>query len=111
MKDQKVNVYCRGELAGILIKKGQKYEFIYDEAYFNDPGKQPISLSFPKDRRMYQSDFLFPFFFGLLAEGENKQLQCLLLKIDERDHFTRLVKTAGSDTIGAVTVGEVGENS
>lgn len=109
MNEQKANVYFNGELAGRLTKRSGKYEFIYDETYFNDPGKPPISLSFPKDNREYRSDILFSFFFGLLAEGENKQLQCRLLKIDERDNFTRLIKTAGSDTIGAVTVREVEE--
>ena len=30
----------------------------------------------------------------------------MLLKIDEADDFTRLIKTAGEDTIGAITVKE-----
>jgi len=47
---------------------------------------------------------LFSFFSGLLSEGINKDIQCRLLKIDENDDFTRLLKTAGEDTIGAITV-------
>lgn len=35
------------------------------------------------------------FFFGLLSEGINKDIQCRLLKIDEDDDFTRLIQTAG----------------
>jgi len=29
-----------------------------------------------------------------------------VLKIDENDHFSRLLKTAGENTIGAITVQE-----
>jgi HipA-like protein len=49
---------------------------------------------------------LFPYFFGLLAEGIQKDTQCRMLKLDENDHFGRLIKTAHSDTIGDVTVVE-----
>ena len=38
-------------------------------------------------------------------------MQCRLLKIDENDDFTRLIKTAGEDTIGAITVKELKENT
>jgi len=51
------------------------------------------------------------FFYGMLAEGINKDIQCRLLKIDEEDDFTRLIKTAGEDTIGAITVKELTEES
>jgi hypothetical protein len=30
-----------------------------------------------------------------------------VLRIDENDHFTRLVKTCGAETIGGVTVKEI----
>jgi HipA-like protein len=50
---------------------------------------------------------LFPFFFGLLAEGDDKKLQCRLLHIDENDPFTRLLKTCTTEPIGGVTVEEV----
>ena len=46
-------------------------------------------------------------FFGLLAEGDDKALQCRVLKIDEDDHFTRLLRTCAAETIGGVTVKEV----
>ena len=57
-----------------------------------------------KSEKEFYSDILFPFFYGLLAEGEEKVLQCRTLKIDENDHFTRLLKTADENTIGAITV-------
>jgi serine/threonine-protein kinase HipA len=34
----------------------------------------------------------------------NKDIQCRLLKIDQEDDFTRLISTAGKETIGAITV-------
>jgi serine/threonine-protein kinase HipA len=58
----------------------------------------------PKGQQVYQRKDLFPFFFGLLAEGINKNIQCRLLRIDEDDNFTRLLKTAGEDTIGGITI-------
>ncbi|MEI6065588.1 MAG: HipA N-terminal domain-containing protein, partial [Pseudanabaena sp. ELA748] len=58
----------------------------------------------PKRKESYSSQNLFPFFYGLLAEGRVKELQCKMLKIDENDHFGRLISTAGDDSIGTVTV-------
>ena len=68
-----------------------------------------ITFSFPKKNSEYRSKYLFPFFYGMLAEGVNKDIQCMLLRIDENDHFTRLLKTAGNGTIGSITVREYDE--
>lgn len=101
----KGGVYINGELAGILEKDtAGRYYFRYEDTYFHDPIKPSISLTLPKSRRTYESDYLFAFFQGLLSEGVNKDIQCRLLKIDENDDFSRLLLTAGEDTIGAVTV-------
>lgn len=104
----KAGVYYNGMLAGYLEKRKDPicYQFTYTEEYYSDPGTPAISLSFPKSKQPYRSSVLFPFFCGLLAEGINKDIQCMLLKIDEADDFTRLIKTAGEDTIGAITVKE-----
>lgn len=106
---QKANVYQNGELAGVLIKDDGKYTFSYDENYFDNRTKPAISLSFPKTRRTYESPMLFAFFYGLLSEGTNKEIQCKTLRIDEKDDFTRLIKTAHTETIGAITVREIVE--
>lgn len=106
----KAGIFNNGLLAGILEKKGTAdYYFIYDTSYWKDPSLAAISLTLPKTQQGYQSETLFPFFASLLAEGINKEIQCRLLKIDERDDFTRLLKTAGEDTIGAITVKEIPE--
>jgi serine/threonine-protein kinase HipA len=106
----KAGVYNNGILAGYLEKKApDDYRFTYTESYLADPALSSISLTLPKTKVEHQSPVLFSFFTGLLAEGINKDIQCRLLKIDEEDDFTRLLKTAGDDTIGAITVKEIAE--
>jgi len=95
-------------LAGFLEKRGAAdYHFIYDDAYWANISLPAISLTLPKTQQAYQGPTLFSFFAGLLAEGINKDIQCRLLKIDEQDDFTRLLKTAGEDTIGPITIKEI----
>jgi HipA-like protein len=98
-------VYIKSEQAGRLtMMDDKKYIFRYDDAYFADRAKPAASLTLPKTQQEYRSDTLFPFFFNMLAEGANKRLQCRHLQIDENDHFSLLLATAGVDTIGAVTI-------
>lgn len=99
-------IYCGGKLAGRLEELPDGYRFTYDGAYLTTSGSRPISLTLPKRPEPYLSKVLFPCLFGLLAEGILKETQCRKLKLDENDHFGRLLKTAHSDTIGAVTVVE-----
>lgn len=108
----KAGVYNNGMLTGILEKSdATTYMFTYTDEYFGNREMPAISLSFPKTQKQYKANELFPFFYGMLAEGINKDIQCRLLKIDEDDDFTRLIKTAGEDTIGAITVKEITEES
>ena len=105
---RKAKVYNNGVLAGILEKSDDgQFFFSYDEDYISRSDTSSISLSLPKASSPYQSQSLFPFFFGLLSEGVNKQTQCRLLRIDENDYFSLLLKTASTDTIGAITVKEI----
>jgi len=98
-------VYRNGQLVGTLIQHNPKsYEFLYDDAWFANSATPAISLTLPKNQKIYKSDYLFPFFFNMLSEGTNKKLQCHQLKIDENDYFGLLLATATNDTIGAITV-------
>lgn len=100
-----VEVYRNKELAGILTEQNTKsYSFRYTDSYYTDPTKPAISLTLPKSQQEYQADHLFPFFFNMLSEGVNRQLQSRVWKIDEEDDFGLLAATARYDTIGAVTV-------
>ena len=100
----KAAVYNNKTFAGTLEKTGRGYFFTYADEYFNDASNPAISLSFPKRQKKYFSKYLFPFFSGLLSEGLNKQIQCRTLKIGEKDDFTRLIRTANTETIGTVTI-------
>ena len=106
---RRANVYCRGVLAGVLSKDKAGYRFQYLPEYLekHDAEHPAISLSFPRQEAAFGSPVLFPFFFGLLAEGDDKALQCRVLRIDEDDHFTHLLRTCEAETIGGVTVKEV----
>ena len=105
---RRAEVHCRGVLAGFLSKDEAGYRFRYAAGYLADARQPAISLTLPKREAEYESPVLFPFFFGLLAEGSDKALQCRVLRIDERDHFMRLLRTCGTETIGGVTVREIG---
>ena len=106
-----LEVYRNGIFAGQLIEENRThYIFRYDERYYLDASFPAISLTLPKTQQEYQSEFLFPFFFNMLSEGVNRDLQCILLKIDEEDHFGLLAATAQVDSIGAVTVKPIPES-
>lgn len=106
----KAGVYYNNVLAGYLEKlHSEDYRFTYTETYLADSSTPSISLTLPKNKAAHKSPVLFSFFAGLLAEGINKDIQCRLLKIDEEDDFTRLLKTATDDTIGAITIKEITE--
>ena len=97
-------VYCCGRFAGTLTQDADAFVFRYDDAYFSNSSLPDVSATLPKTQVEYKSKVLFPFFFGLLAEGIQKERQCRELKIDERDHFTRLLETSAYGAIGAVYV-------
>src|SRR5882762_4059848 len=101
---RQIAVYRNHIYAGILMEESREsYVFRYDDAYYADISKPAISLTIPKSQQEFRSPVLFPFFFNMLSEGVNRQLQSRLLKIDEQDHFGLLAATAQYDTIGAVT--------
>ena len=106
----KGGVYLNSRLAGMLERtKEGEYIFSYYYDYLKEQQAPSISLTLPKKAPVHAAEELFPFFQGLLAEGVNKEIQCRLLRIDEKDDFTRLLRTAGEDTIGAVTIKEIAE--
>ena len=96
-------VYVNNEVAGKIIRNSDGYIFRYDDIYFNNPLKKAVSVTLPKTQQEYYSKVLFPFFFNMLSEGENKKLQCRVFRIDENDYFSLLL-AIGAETIGAVTV-------
>ena len=105
MKKRAATVYRNGELVGVLTRLDRNsYEFSYDDQWYANPQKPPVSLTMPKTKQTYKADHLFPFFFNLLSEGVNRQLQARQLQVDEANYFDLLLETAQTDTIGAITV-------
>lgn len=102
-------VFYNDKPAGILTKTGKTYRFAYNEAYLNDPGNRPVSITLPLRKEVYESDILFPAFINMLSEGANKRIQSRMLKIDENDYFSLLLATAKSDSIGPITIKEINE--
>ena len=106
---RRAEVYRSGILAGILTETNNRtFEFTYDATYFNDKTKPAISLTLPKKQIGYTDDHLFPFFYNMLSEGANRMIQLKQLKIDEKDYFGLLLATAQYDTIGAITIKQMG---
>jgi serine/threonine-protein kinase HipA len=102
-------VYRNGQTAGKLaITNANFYIFRYDDSYFLDASKRSICLSLPKNVQEYRSKTLFPFFQNLMTEGENRTLQYNEHQIPIDDFFSLLLATAGSNTIGAVTLRSTG---
>ncbi len=108
---KKAEVYCNGILAGILIEEDRHhYIFRYNDDYFIDNSKPAISLTLPKTQQEYRSEYLFPFFTNMVAEGYNLKIQSHYLKIDERDILSLLGTTAKNNTIGAITIKLIEKN-
>ena len=94
-------VYVHDVEAGLLQETDDReYVFTYHDEYQGDP----VCLAMPLRQKVYRSDHLFPYFFNMLSEGANRQVQSMLLHIDEKDDFGIMLATAQYDTIGAVTV-------
>ncbi len=105
---QKGDVYRNSILIGMVSKDDNgRYRFAYNNSYLSNENALSISVNLPLQPEPFFSKELFAFFFNMLAEGSTKALQCQSLRIDEDDHFTRLLKTTANNTIGSITVKEV----
>ena len=108
---RKAKVIYKNEWAGTLAQNSKgNFEFSYNESWVNDTSKPPVSLTLPKQKESFRSEYLFPFFYNMLPEGTNKQMVCYNLRIDENDYFGILMATAKSDAIGAVRIIKVIDN-
>lgn len=107
---RKCKILINGIDAGLLTENDnpREYVFQYTKEYI-DKGLPAVSLSMPLREEEYRSRVLFPYFFNLLSEGENRAIQSTLLHIDKNDDFGILLATAQYDTVGAVTVKPINE--
>ena len=104
------NIYMNKELAGTLTQGDGEFVFKYADLYYADSQKPAISLTLPKTKQEYHSPIFFPFFFNMLAEGVNRELQCKRHRIEEKDYFGLLLVTGQFDTIGAITLKEINDS-
>ena len=98
-------VYFNNVKAGILTEEypGKEYSFQYLDEYVTSP-MPPISITFPKQNKVFLSEHLFPFFSNMLPEGSNRRVICEIQRIDENDSFGLLTAMADKDFIGAINV-------
>lgn len=101
-------MYIHGRYAGRITETDapREYLFSYDRGYL-ESGGEPVCVAMPLREEVYRSAVLFPYFFNMLSEGENRDLQASLWHLDPEDDFGILLATAQYDTPGAVTVGPV----
>ena len=67
-------VYYRDQVAGSLERDASGFVFSYDPAYLANSSLPDISATLPKRTDAYRSPYLFSFFYGLLAEGAQKDM-------------------------------------
>ena len=99
----KACVFKNGIIAGYLLANRSHFVFLYDANYLANGGTS-IAIEFPKTQKIFYSRYLFPFFSGLLPEGENLAYICRSLKLNPKDKFGLLLELAQNETIGAITV-------
>ena len=101
-------VYIREMFAGILRETDYGYSFQYDGEYLGRSDATSVSLTLPKREEAYTSNFLFPFFDGLIPEGWLLNVVAHNWKMDKNDRFGILL-VACRDPIGNVSIQEVRE--
>lgn len=102
---RKAEILFKNELAGVLSQhEDASFTFEYTNSWLIDSTKPSISLTLPKNKREFDSKYLFPFFYNMLPEGTNKQVICQYYRIDQDDYFGLLLNTAQNDSIGAIRI-------
>lgn len=96
-------IFNNKTFTGRLLEINGKYVFVYTKEYIHS-SLPSISLTLPKKQRTHRSPYLFPFFQGLLPEGNSRVFQCQRLRISTNNKFSLLLQLAGSETIGSITV-------
>lgn len=104
-KMRSAKIYYKDLLAGRLTEDENGFSFLYDTAYLQMSGAQPISLTMPLQRTPYCSQEMFSFFDGLIPEGWLLDIAQGSWKLNPRDRMGLLLACC-KDCIGAVSVQE-----
>lgn len=103
---RKALVKCHNIPCGYLEEESHTYRFTYLPDYHG----VPISLTMPVRPEPYESLAFFPFFDGLLPEGQQLDALLRINKIDATDYFAQIL-AVGEDVVGAVTVHKMEEDN
>ena len=99
-------VYYDNSFCGTITQDDNNlFVFEYDDKWFNDKNKKPISLTMPKTIKRYESNILFPFFDGLIPEGFLLEAALKKFNISSNDRMSLLLKTC-ENPIGIISVKE-----
>lgn len=97
-------IFVNDSLAGILTESSEgTYFFKYNTDYLANEKNNPVSLTLPKREEAYISEFLFPFFDGLIPEGWLMDIGIKNWKLNNKDRMGLLLHLC-SDCIGNVSV-------
>jgi serine/threonine-protein kinase HipA len=101
---REAEVYYNDQLAGRLWETDNpSYVFQYSTKYLEGTNPNPLSISLPLDYEQNESDYLHPFFDGLIPEGFLMKIAIELQLSKPLDRFGLLLATGGN-TIGAVSI-------
>lgn len=100
-----LNVYSRGSLVGRLdMRAGESfYGFTYDPGYLDSGSAEQLSLSLPLQKARFSGDEAFPFFEGLLPEGDVRASIARQLGISPNSP-AKLLRALGRDCAGDIAV-------
>lgn len=96
-------IWVNNNLAGILIEDEEGYHFTYSQNYLKSENPVAVSLTLPLQEKPFHSDFLFPFFDGLIPEGWLLDIAHKNWKLNPRDRMGLLLATC-KDCIGNISV-------
>lgn len=96
-------VYLEETLVGRISEDEHGYHFTYDQAYLNQPGAIPISLTMPVRAEEYSSKSMIPFFDGLIPEGWLLDIAQRNWKLDPKDRMGLLLSSC-KDCVGAASI-------
>jgi serine/threonine-protein kinase HipA len=96
-------IWVNNNLAGILIEDEEGYQFTYFQNYLKSENPAAVSLTLPLQEKPFHSDFLFPFFDGLIPEGWLLDIAHKNWKLNPRDRMGLLLATC-KDCIGNISV-------
>jgi|SRR5690554_1345545 len=99
-------IWINNEQAGILKETDDGYFFSYDTAYLKKDNPTAIALSLPLQEEEFQSEYLFPFFDGLIPEGWLLDIAQKNWKLNPRDRMGLLLNTC-RDCIGNISIREI----